>query len=438
MRGVPREKVFYGWWVVLTAALGLFLGPIPIVVFSFGVFLGSLTQEFHSGRGAVSLAFSLHNTILAFGLPLAGRLVDRFGARKLILPSTFMVGLILLSTYFCSGKIGQLYLFYLAVGLVGCGAAPVSYCDVISHWFDRYRGMALGFMMAGLGAGALVMPSVAQYLIARFGWRLAFGMVGAAILVITLPVVATFLKERPEPMGLLPDGSPYAVTPSSGLDADLGLSWREAWHAPTFWLLFCAFILVSASVQGCFTHIAAILADRGNPAQAAALAASLFGGGLLIGRTGSGYLLDRFFAPRVAAAIFGCAAAGIGLLRIAGSRQLAFAAAFFIGLGLGAEVDIMAYLTSRYFGLRSFGAIYGFTFGGFGLAGGLGAYLMGASFDATGSYELALALFFIVTLIGAALMMRLGPYPSAFQHHSHLRRFPEALWKLFGNSLVAL
>jgi len=123
-----------------------------------------------------------------------------------------------------------------------------------------------------------------------------------------------------------------------------------------------------------------------------------------------GYLLDRFFAPRVAAVIFGCAAAGIGLLRIAASQDVAFAAAFLIGLGLGAEVDIMAYLTSRYFGLHSFGAIYGFVFAGFALAQGSGAYLMGAAFDVTGSYDFALTFFCIVTLIGAALMLRLGPY----------------------------
>jgi MFS family permease len=405
-----RPRLFYGWWVVVTSALALFLGPTPIVVFSFGVFLKPLIQEFHSGRGAVSLAFTLHNAIVAFGLPFAGRLVDHFGARRVILPSMFAVGFILLSTYFCSGRIWELYLFYLALGVAGCGTTPVSYCDVISHWFDRYRGLALGFMMFGLGAGALIMPSVAQYLTARFGWRLALGIFGAAILVITAPVVTIFLKERPEPLGLLPDGTLHVVTASPRPDDDLGMSWGEAWRAPTFWLLFCAFILVSASVQGCLTHIAAILADRGTPARAAALATSLFGGGLLVGRTGSGYLLDRFFAPRVAALIFCCAAGGIALLRVTSSPELAFVAAFFIGLGLGAEVDIMAYLTTRYFGLRSFGAIYGFIFSGFVLAGGLGAFLMGAAFDATGSYARMLTLLCIVTLIGAALMMRLPPY----------------------------
>jgi predicted MFS family arabinose efflux permease len=174
--------------------------------------------------------------------------------------------------------------------------------------------------------------------------------------------------------------------------------------------LLCAFVLVAAGVAGCSAHIAAVLADQGASTRSAAFATSIFGGGLLLGRVGSGYLLDRFFAPRVAAIIFVCAASGIGLLRIAGSQELAFAAAFCIGLGLGAEVDVMAYLTSRYFGLQSFGSIYGFIFACFGLSTGLGAYLMGAGFDATGSYALPLTLFCTATLVGAALMLRLGPY----------------------------
>jgi MFS family permease len=405
-----RPRRFYGWWVVLTCALGLLLGPIPIMVFSFGVFLKPLIREFHAGRGAVSLALSLATAMLACGVPFAGRLIDRFGPRKVILPCNVLAGLILLGAHFCSGRIWQLYVFYLALGIVSSGLAPVSYCCMVSHWFDRHRGLALGLMMAGLGTGAFVMPSAAQYLIARFGWRHTFGIVGATILLVTVPMLAKFLVEKPESIGQLPDGLPQAAASSRGPAGDMGLSWSEALRTPALWLLLCAVVLVSASVQACFAHIAAILTDRGVQAQTAALAASLLGGGLLVGRTGTGYLLDRFFAPRVAGLIFACAGAAIGVLRIAASPQLAFAAAFFIGLGLGAEVDISAYLISRYFGLRSFGAIYGFIFGGFGFAGGLGAYLMGASYDARGSYAFMLTLFCAATLIGAGLMMRLGPY----------------------------
>jgi MFS family permease len=112
-----RPRLFYGWWIVLISALGMLLGPVPIVVYSFGVFVKPLAQEFHAGRGAVSLALTLFSTIVAFGIPFAGRLVDRFGPRRVILLFTFVIGLILLSAYFCSGRIWQLYLLYSALGL---------------------------------------------------------------------------------------------------------------------------------------------------------------------------------------------------------------------------------------------------------------------------------------------------------------------------------
>jgi predicted MFS family arabinose efflux permease len=404
-----HPRLFYGWWVVLTCALPLFLGPIPILIFSFGVFLKPLVRDFHAGRGTISFALTL-TTIGALCVPLAGRLIDRIGARKVILPANVAASLIFLAAYFCSDKIWQLYLFYLLLGIVISGVIPVSYCYVVSHWFDRHRGLALGLMMAGLGTGAVVMPTVAQYLIARLGWRLTFGVVGASILVITVPVLNKFLVERPDSMGLLPDGMPHSLKASLRPVSDGGMTLTEAWRKPDFWLLLCAVVLVSASVTACLAHIAAILTDRGASAKTVALATSLFGAGVLIGRTGSGYLLDRFRGSRVTAVIFASAAAGIGLLRIEASQQLAFAAAFFIGLGQGAEVDIMAFLISRYFGLRAFGAIYGVIFAAFALSGGLGTYLMGVSFDVTGSYALMLAGFCIAAFIGAALMLRLGPY----------------------------
>jgi len=402
--------MFYGWWVVVACAFALFLGPIPIMIFSFGVFLRPLVQEFHTGRGAISFAFTLQTTIPAFVLPFAGRLIDRVGAKRVIVLSTVLAAFILMSAYFCSGKIWHLYLFYVALGITAAGLAPVSYAHAIAHWFDRFRGLALSCTMAGLGIGAVIMPSVAQQLIARVGWRLTFVTVGVAVLTAAVPVLSIFLKDRPEPMGLLPDGGMHASREPLNGEVDPGLTWREATRDPVFWLVSCAFILVSASVQGCLTHLAAVLADRGTPAQAAALATSLFGGGLLLGRAGSGYFLDRFFAPQVAAIIFASAALGLGLLCIAGSQQVAFMAAFLVGIGLGAEVDIMAYLISRYFGLRWFGTIYGTIFAGFTVAGGVGAYLMGAAFDASGSYSLALGLFCVAALIGAVLLLRLGPY----------------------------
>jgi len=404
-----RNPMFYGWWVVVTAALSLLIGPTPIMAFSFGIFLQPLIHEFHSNRGAVSLAFTLHAVMVAVGLPFAGRLIDRFGPRRVILLSTVTVALILISADFCSEKIWQLYLFYSAVGIASAGVAPVSYCHLVSQWFDRRRGVALGFMMSGLGVGAMIVPLASHYLIARFGWRITFVFSGAAILLISLPIQSMALKANPEQIGLSPDGEDNVLQRASS-ETSSGLSFHEAWHTTTFWIMLCAFVLVTGSISGCFAHLAALLTNGGLPTRTAALATSVFGGGLLVGRVGSGYLLDKFFAPRVAGVIFGCVAVGMGLLFIAGVPWAAFTGAFAIGLGLGAEVDIMAYLISRYFGFRSFGTIYGFVFAAFGLSTGSAAYLMGAAFDATGSYALALTLSSIATVIGAALMLRLGLY----------------------------
>jgi MFS family permease len=402
--------VFYGWWVVLTAALGLFLGSASIMTFSFSVFLKPLIQEFHSGRGAISLAYTLFNLTTGMSVLVAGRMVDRFGARKVIAVCAVMFAVILLSNRIVSGKISELYVFYVALGLFAPGISPLPYSEVVSHWFDRHRGLALGLMMFGLGTGAMIMPSVAQRLIAMFGWRLAYVAYGLAVLLISVPIVGVFLRERPEKMGLLPDGAAHIRTAKPDEHIRPGLSWREARHGRTFWIMACAFCLSGASVQGCVVHMSAMLTDRGSTAQTAALASSVLGAALLIGRVGSGYLLDRLFAPLVAAFFFCVAAIGIALLGISTAPLVAFVAAFLIGLGVGAEADLIAYMTSRYFGLRSFGEIYSYAWAAFVLSGALGAYLLGIGFDARGSYFIPLAAFFIATLAAVLLITRLGPY----------------------------
>ena len=408
----PRPAVFYGWWVALTGAAGLFLGVTPIIVFSFGVFLGPITRDFHAGRGDVSFAYTIFSLVQAITVPFAGALMDRFGARRVILPSMVLGSIVLLLAPFGSSSLFDFYVVFAVLGFLVPGAGPVAFAKVTSQWFDRHRGLALGVMMLGLGLGAFVMPSLAHVLIARVGWRLAYAVVGAGILLVSAPLVLKFLAESPESLGLMTDGEIDArvaahVEPTREAP---GMTWREALRTRTFWILLTSFALVAAATQACFTHMAAIVSDRGSNGRLAALASSLLGGGLLIGRTGSGYLLDRFFAPGVAALIFAGAACGIALLRIVSTPGPAFAAAFLIGLALGAEGDVMPYLTSRYFGLRCFGEICGIIFAGFSLAGGLGPYLMGVAFDADRSYALPLNLFCVAVLVAAALMLVAGPY----------------------------
>jgi len=410
-----HPRVFYGWWIVFAAALGLGLGGPAIAVFSFGIFFKSLVPEFHASRAAISFAFTLHNVIGAMCAPLVGRLIDRFGARRVILPATAAFALILISGRALGTSIWQFYLFYAALGLMSISMSPIPYGVVVAHWFNRRRGLALGFMMVGVGLGAIVAPLLAQRLIAAFGWRTAYAIFGFIVLLVPLPVVAALLENDPAQRGLLPDGVQPRRGSSERQPEPVGLTWHEIWRSTTFWLLICAFFLTGASVHAGVLHMPALLTDRGLSPERAALASSIIGLSLLLGRVGSGYLLDRFFAPRVAMSFFGASALGMGILWFGSTGNVALAAAFLVGLGMGAEADIIAYLISRYFGLRAFGTAYGHAFGAFVLAGAVGTLLMGAGYDWTHSYKAPLAWFFSAMVVAVGLLARLGPYRYAIE-----------------------
>lgn len=417
-----QEKIFYGWFIAGVAAIGLFMGYVPVIGFSFSVFFKSISDEFHWSRAEISLGFSLSLLVLSAALPVVGRLVDRFGARKVIVPAALLFGLGLASFYFLSARLWQFYAIYIFLGLVGSGTAAVPYYKVISNWFDKKRGRALGLTMGGAGLGFLVMPSLSYALIARVGWRTAYVLIGMAVIVVTVPIVGLLLKEKPEDAGLLADGKTeaHSISLSAKMVVD-GLSGREAWRSLTFWIMCGSLFLVSLSLNGCLIHLVPLLTDRGVSPQSAAFAASLLGGATLLGRVATGFVLDRFFATNVAVCFFCLGAVGIFMLWMGVTGPLAFVTAAALGIGIGAEGDVMAYLVSRYFGLRAFGEIYAYVLAIYTLGAVAGPLLMGYSFDSSGSYQSALVPFLFLTLAGIFLMTRLGPYRTWEPAITHLK-----------------
>jgi cyanate permease len=290
------------------------------------------------------------------------------------------------------------------------GPAPVPYGVVISHWFDRHRGLALGLAMMGIGIDSVLVPVLTQRLIALFGWRMMFAIFGGAVLLLPLPVIAALLQNDPEQRGLRPDGDEKnSLSPLPRPDKE-GLSWHEIWHSSTFWIMICIFSLAGACVHGAVLHMSAIFTDRGVTAERAALATSLVGAAVVVGRLGSGYLLDQLFAPRVAILFYGATAVGMGILCAGNNGNAALVASFLVGLGMGAEVETMGYMISRYFGLHAFGTAYGHAFGAFMLSGAAGVVLMGAGYDHFHSYTVPLAGLCGAMVLALVLLTRLGQY----------------------------
>jgi MFS family permease len=317
-----------------------------------------------------------------------------------------------MSLYFLTASLWHYYAISLFMAVVGSGShTPVPYSKVISRWFDQKRGLALGLVMVGPALGGFILPPLAQALITGVGWRQAYVFLGLLVIGITMPVVGLFLKETPQRMGLLPDGETVIHTGTAKPSGqEPGLSCHEAWHTGVFWLMVGAFFLQSVGFHGYLIHLVPLLTDRGVSAQSAALVMSIGAVGGNLGRVGGGYLLDRCFAPYVAACFFCGSALGLFLLWNGAAGGLAFVAAFLGSLGVGAEFDIIAYMVSRYFGLRAFGEIYGYVFAAFTLGGVIGPPLMGIGFDSTGSYSPVLGGFVVTTLMAVGLMTQLGPY----------------------------
>lgn len=388
-----------GWRVVAAAYFGVMVGFGSLLVFTFGIFLKPLSAEFGWSRESVSAAFGFAALTVAVCSPPLGHLLDRFGPRKIVLPCMAVFGTAFASLSLLKPSLMHFYATFVVIGIVGNGTTQMGYSRAVSTWFDHRRGLALSLVMAGVGTGAMLFPPLAQRLISGYGWRFAYAAMGGIILVFGIPLTALFVRERPRER-------------SSIQTALEGFSVAEGLRSRAFWIVVATLFLGSMSVNGAITHLSPLLTDRGISAGTAALAASTLGLASFCGRLVTGYLLDRFFAPRVGLCLLVGTAAGIALLATARSAPHGLLAAALIGFGLGGEADITPYLLTRYFGLRSFSTLYGFTWTAYAIAGAIGPVVMGRAFDATGSYAALLTMLALATLVSASLFVLLPRYPA--------------------------
>jgi MFS family permease len=391
--------VYTGWLVVAAAFCGVMVGFGSLLVFTFGIFLKPLGTEFGWSRESISTAFGIAAMTVAVCSPVLGRLLDHYGARRIVPVCMLVFSAAFASLSLLTPNLTHLYATLFVLGMVGNGTTQMGYSRAVSSWFIEKRGLALALVVAGAGAGSIVFPTVAQWLIDSQGWRSAYQVLGGVVLIMGLPLTLVFLRERPIERGAKPVAE--------------GSSIREGLRSRAFWLLVATLFLSSIAVNGAITHLSPLLTDRGVSADGAALAVSVLGAASLTGRLLTGLLLDRFFGPRVSFVLLVGVAAGIFLLANASGKTSALIAAALIGLGLGGEADVTPYLLTRYFGLRMFSTLYGFTWTAYAIAGATGPVLMGRVFDATHSYTWLLGVLAVLTLVSAVCALCLPRYPKA-------------------------
>jgi MFS family permease len=393
---MPSEEhllQYQGWCVVGACGVGVFFATLPLN--TFAVFLKPLCDYFAWSRESAASAYGTLTLVAALSAPLFGRLMDRIGVRRVVIPCLALSGVAVASLAVTTSSLWHLRAVFGVLGLAMMGASPIAYSRAIFGWFDTLRGRALGLMLTGAAISGVVLPLAASTLIEMLGWRAAWIVLGLVTLLIAVPIAARFIRER------------QGATDRSV--AGTGVPLEQALRSRVFWTLALVVFGGTVATNGALVHLVALLADRGVPASQAALPASAMGAASLAGRLITGLLLDRFAARRVSVCLLTIAALGTFLLAGAHSLWLGVLASMCIGFGAGGEVDIMPYLLSRYFGLRSLSTLYGLNWTAWGLAGATGPMVLGRAFDATGSYATALVELGAMTLVAAALMLSLPP-----------------------------
>jgi MFS family permease len=392
-----RETGLTPGLVVLGSTLALVVGNGPIILFTFGVLLQPISDEFHWPRSVLASAVVTSHVAGAVMMPFMGTLMDRIGVRRVALPAIVIFALATAAGGLLGPSPLQFILLYGFLGVVGAGHSTLTYARAVSGWFDARRGLALGVTLAGIGIGAATLPKYTQYFVAAYGWREAYFALGALLFAVGFPAVALFVKDR-EPCK------------KSGVAVAAGLPLPQALRTRQFWLAAVALMIVAAAVNGAIAHIVPILSDLGIATDTATTAVAAAGLSLIIGRILSGLALDRFFAVYVAAFFFTIPLAGMAMLGAGVSGPWAVLAAVLLGLGIGAEGDIMAYLTSRYFGMAHYGVIYGCILAFFTLGSGVGPWVMAHAFDGWRSYIPGLIGLGAATACAIGMIATLGPY----------------------------
>jgi len=397
--------LFYGWYIVAASAiLSAFTGGITF--YAFTALVNPIVETFGWSYAVISLGLTLRGFEMGILNPVAGFLVDRWSARKMVFGGMLItgLGLVLLSQ---TANLGMYFgsFFLIALGSsLGVHVAPVT---VVVRWFRENLGKASGLVMVGIGVGGFLVP-VVTLVIDAVGWRDCILIMAAAVLVTGLPLSLVF-RDRPPQHGLPPVGKAHRESDGAVSQESPGLSLVQALHTRTFWQIGLAQSLQVLGFSAVVLHVMPFLENLGVRRETASLMAMLIPIFSIPARLGYGWLADRFRPTYVMAASM--ALTGVGLFLFAsftgGSLPLLLAAVFFFGIGIGGFTPLNPVILRWYFGVRNFGSIYGMSSAFSTVGTVIAPFLAGLAFDVQGTYHQTWFIFGGCAMAGAVLILTL-------------------------------
>jgi MFS family permease len=411
-------RIFYGWWVVLAAFLNLFFA-VGILFYGFPVFYPSMIESLGFTRAQLTTGFLLGFVVGALPCALlAGVLIDRLGARKVIWAGVWLVGLSLI----LMGSMTRLWQFYLLCVIEVIGyvlAGPIPNQVLIANWFERKRGRAMGYAYLGLGLGGAISPLAINKLIQTLGWRHALHVTGAVILIALFPAAQWIIRSNPRDLHLLPDGlsarlvapdpaaAPPDGFPAGKFSADTDL--RSALGSRNFWLIVGGCTLTIGAIGAVTQHLVLFLKDHGYSLRAASHVSSALLAASLAGRVLVGHFADRRSKKNVMVLFYALLGVAIPLLFFSHRPSVLWVFAMIFGFALGADYMLIPLLTAECFGLSALGKLLSVIISVYSLGQWVAPWVTGRIFDAYHSYNLAWSIMTAAALLGAGIIYAIVP-----------------------------
>ncbi len=411
---------FYGWWIVIASASIVLFGG-GTFFYSFSALVDPLEDEFGWKRALIAAGFSVRTWVGGISAPVAGHLADRLGPRRILIVGVLLVG----AGFVLFGQVRSVWTFFaavivIAVGMSACGPAVTQ--TAVARWFTKKVGRAMAIMSLGAGISGF-MAVVAVTLISAYGWRTALVILGMILWATCIPM-ALSVRDRPQDMGLLPDGEPSSGGdgPSSGkgeaavqaeglagLTAEReGLTVQQALRTRAFWLLAIAISLLQMGSLGVVAHGIAFMEDEvGFSKQGAALVAMGLPIASLPGRVIVGWLADYVEKRWLLAVV--CLLQGVGILAFANIHSGWHAVLFLMVFSpaWGGYIAVRPALQADYFGARAFGSIQGLLLFMGTVGGVIGPVFAGAVYDAGQSYRPGFAILGVIAMASAVGLVML-------------------------------
>ncbi len=409
---VRRDEWKQYWPLVACAFVGF--GFYSIIPGALGLFVEPLTQEFGWSRTEIMSGLSISAISAIFLSPVIGGLIDHFGSRRIALPGLMLTALAISLFGFSDGSIVLWLSFWVFQSFVVLLIKATVWTTAISGTFYAGRSMAIAVTMSGAAFAQAVVPPLTQWLIADFGWRNAYFFLGLGWGSAALIPALFFLYDAKDRVRISlknPAGNERQQTE----EALPGLSFKEALRSPPLIRICIATFIVMLTGVGILVNQVPILVESGLTRERAAYLTSLYGVAGICGKMATGWLMDRFDAGMVGGITLGVSGfAFLLMLKQVNSTALIVVGLILIGYAAGTKLQICAYLTSLYGGLRNYGKIFGIMSSMIAIGGGFGPALAALVYDMTGTYTAFIWASFIASLFAAYLLYGLGPKPKEF------------------------